>query len=78
MSRLPTLSDDEIVRRARAVFVERCYAARTKEIAAAVGLTVLDLLVGDVARRFMLCEPERPPIERVLRLVEARATVGSA
>ena len=182
MGRALTLSDDELLRRARVVFVERGYAARTKEVAAAVGLTwgalalrfgakrelfrramldpspaseeaegiraaadlpvlleqvradvceqwprrlqyrlaaqgavpdagwlrladglgsalqahaergalrcdipcpelaqlVLDLLVGDVARRFMQGEPESDPrlIGRVLRLVEAHATRG--
>jgi AcrR family transcriptional regulator len=39
MTRRPTLTDDEILRRARAVFVERGYGARTRQIAAAVGLT---------------------------------------
>ena len=39
---------------------------------------VLDLLVGDVARRFMQGEPESDPrlIGRVLRLVEAHSTRG--
>ncbi|HTT12201.1 MAG TPA: helix-turn-helix domain-containing protein [Burkholderiaceae bacterium] len=39
MSRRPTLTDDEILRRARAVFAEHGYAARTSQLAAAVGLT---------------------------------------
>jgi AcrR family transcriptional regulator len=39
MARPPTLTDDEILQRARAVFVERGYGARTAEIAAAVGLS---------------------------------------
>lgn len=39
MARPPTLTDDEILLRARAVFVERGYGARTPEIAAAVGLS---------------------------------------
>jgi AcrR family transcriptional regulator len=47
MSRPSTLSDEEIVARAKAVFVERGYAARTKQIAAAVGLTW-----GAIAQRF--------------------------
>jgi AcrR family transcriptional regulator len=47
MTRRPTLTDDEILRRARSVFVERGYAARTRQIAAAVGLTW-----GAIALRF--------------------------
>ena len=47
MSRRPTLSNEEILRRARSVFVERGYSARTKQIAAAVGLTW-----GAIALRF--------------------------
>jgi AcrR family transcriptional regulator len=47
MSRTSTLSDEEIVARARAVFVEHGYAARTRQIAAAVGLTW-----GAIALRF--------------------------
>jgi len=47
MARHLTFTDDEIVGRARAVFLERGYAARTKEIAAAVGLTW-----GAIALRF--------------------------
>jgi AcrR family transcriptional regulator len=39
MARHPVLTDDEIIRRARRVFLERGYGARTREIAAAVGLT---------------------------------------
>ena len=39
MARRRTMTDEEIVLRARAVFVERGYAARTKDVAAAVGLT---------------------------------------
>ena len=39
MARRPLLSDEEILARARNVFLERGYAARTKQIAAAVGLT---------------------------------------
>jgi AcrR family transcriptional regulator len=47
MTRRPTLTDDEILRRARSVFVERGYGARTRQIAAAVGLTW-----GAIALRF--------------------------
>ncbi|HJV60683.1 MAG TPA: helix-turn-helix domain-containing protein [Albitalea sp.] len=47
MSRAPTLSDDEIVARARPVFVDRGYAAHTRQIAAAVGLSW-----GAIALRF--------------------------
>lgn len=39
MARRPVLSDEEILTRARSVFLERGYAARTKQIAPAVGLT---------------------------------------
>jgi len=39
MARHPSLSDEEILRRARPVFVERGYAVRTREVAAAVGLS---------------------------------------
>lgn len=39
MSRRPAISDEEVLARARAVFLERGYAARTKQIAPAVGLT---------------------------------------
>ena len=39
MAGRPTITDDEILRRARSVFVERGYGARTRQIAAAVGLT---------------------------------------
>ena len=39
MVRRSNLSDEEILARARSVFVEHGYAARTKQIAAAVGLT---------------------------------------
>lgn len=47
MARTATLSDEEILRRARAVFALRGYAARTREVAAAVGLTW-----GAIVRRF--------------------------
>jgi AcrR family transcriptional regulator len=47
MTRRPTLTDDEILRRARSVFVERGYGARTWQIAEAVGLTW-----GAIALRF--------------------------
>lgn len=39
MSRRATLTDDEILQRARAVFAVHGYAARTSQLAAAVGLT---------------------------------------
>lgn len=47
MARTTTLSDEEILRRARSVFALRGYAARTREVAAAVGLTW-----GAIIRRF--------------------------
>lgn len=47
MTRRAHLTDDEIVARARSVFVDRGYAARTQQIAAAVGLTW-----GAIALRF--------------------------
>jgi AcrR family transcriptional regulator len=47
MARPQTLSDEEIAARARVVFVERGFGARTKQIAAAVGLTW-----GAIALRF--------------------------
>ena len=39
MGRHRLLSDEEILRRARAVFVERGYAARTRDIADAIGMS---------------------------------------
>lgn len=47
MARRSQLTDDEIVARARPVFVERGEGARTRQIAAAVGLTW-----GAITRRF--------------------------
>lgn len=47
MSRSPVLSNEEVLRRARAVFVEWGYGARTQQIAVAVGLTW-----GAIALRF--------------------------
>lgn len=47
MARRPMLTDEEILARARSVFVERGYAVRTQQIAAAVGLTW-----GAIAFRF--------------------------
>ncbi len=47
MARTTTLSDEEILRRARSVFALRGYAARTREVSAAVGLTW-----GAIIRRF--------------------------
>lgn len=47
MPRRSQLTDDEIVARARPVFIERGFAARTQQIAAAVGLTW-----GAIALRF--------------------------
>lgn len=43
----PVLSDEEFLARSRSVFVERGYAARSKQIAPAVGLTW-----GAIACRF--------------------------
>ena len=39
MGRSQTLTDAEILRRARPIFVQRGYAARTKDVATAVGLS---------------------------------------
>ena len=47
MSRTPTLSDEVIAARARPLFVERGFGARTKQIADAVGLSW-----GAIALRF--------------------------
>jgi len=47
MNRRPIFTDEEILDRARSVFLERGYAARTKQIASAVGLTW-----GAIALRF--------------------------
>lgn len=47
MARIATLSDAEILHRARMVFARRGYAARTREVSAAVGLTW-----GAIIRRF--------------------------
>jgi AcrR family transcriptional regulator len=47
MNRRPLFTDEQILDRARAVFLEHGYAARTKQIAAAVGLTW-----GAIALRF--------------------------
>jgi AcrR family transcriptional regulator len=64
MARLPTLSDEEIAARTRAVFVECGFGARAKQIAAAVGLTW-----GAIALRFdskrslftrVMAEPAHP------------------
>lgn len=47
MARRPLLTDEEILARARPVFVEHGYAARTRQVARAVGLTW-----GAIALRF--------------------------
>lgn len=47
MARPPTVTNEQIVTRARAVFIERGYAARTHQIARAVGITW-----GAIARRY--------------------------
>jgi AcrR family transcriptional regulator len=47
MARPTIVTDEQIVTRARAVFVERGYAARTRQISHAVGVTW-----GAIARRF--------------------------
>ena len=47
MNRRPVFTDEEILDRARSVFLERGYAARTRQIASAVGLTW-----GAIALRF--------------------------
>src|SRR4030095_10481501 len=65
MGRHRILSDEEILRRARAVFVERGYAARTRDIAAAIGMSwpALVLRFGgkwELFRRAMV-EPIRTP-----------------
>ena len=67
MARRPTLSDDEILRRARPVFVERGYAVRTREVAAAVGLSwpALVLRFGGKQALFRraISDPVRGPFE---------------
>lgn len=65
MGRHRLLSDEEIIRRARAIFVERGYRACTRDVAAAVGLSwpALVLRFGgkwELFRRAMV-EPIRAP-----------------
>ncbi len=54
MARRRIFSDEEILRRARAVFVEFGFGARTKQISAAVGLTwgAIALRFGDKRKLF--------------------------
>jgi len=65
MNRHATLTDEEIVARARRVFVDRGYAARTQQIAAAVGLTwgAIALRFGNKDTLFAraMAGPEAPP-----------------
>jgi AcrR family transcriptional regulator len=67
MARHPILSDEEILRRARPVFVERGYAVRTREVAAAVGLSWPALVLrfgGKLALfRRAISDPVRRPFE---------------
>jgi len=67
MARHRILSDEEILRRARPVFVERGYAVRTREVAAAVGLSwpALVLRFGGKQALFerAICDPVRKPLE---------------
>jgi AcrR family transcriptional regulator len=59
------ITNAEVLERARAVFVERGYAARTKQISAAVGLTwgAIALRFGDKQGLFVraMAEPARTP-----------------
>jgi len=67
MARHRILSDEEILRRARPVFVERGYAVRTREVAAAVGLSwpALVLRFGGKQALFRraIADPVRGPFE---------------
>jgi len=67
MARHRVLSDEEILRRARPVFVERGYAVRTRELAAAVGLSwpALVLRFGGKQALFTraIFDPVRRPFE---------------
>ena len=62
MARRPVISDEEILTRARSVFLERGYAARTKQISSAVGLTwgAIALRFGDKRSLFQraMAEPD--------------------
>jgi hypothetical protein len=67
MARRPVLSDQEILARARSVFGEPGYAARTKQIAAAAGLTwgAIPLRFGSTRAQFAqaMAGPVRWPAE---------------
>lgn len=65
MVRPTTVSDEEVLRRARAVFALRGYPARTREVAAAVGLSW-----GAIIRRF---HDKRSLFDRAMALPEAPA-----
>lgn len=66
MSRPPSLTDDEVLQRARVIFAERGYGARTADVAAAVGLSWPALVFrfggkAELFRRAMadsICAPE--------------------
>ena len=55
MNRRPVLTDQEILERSRSVFLERGYAARTRQLASAVGLTwgAIALRFGDKRSLFL-------------------------
>ena len=83
MGRRFTLSDDEVLLRARLVFLERGYAARTKEISAAVGLTwgALAFRFGDkreLFRRAMLQAADAGPSPGVLASRDLRSVLEHA
>ena len=72
MNRRSGLTNDQIVARARAVFVERGYAARTQQIAAAVGLTwgAIALRFGTKQALFTQAMPADPAlIDGLVRLL---------
>ncbi len=75
MARHPILSDEEILARARSVFVEQGYSARTKQISAAVGLTwgAIALRFGDKRELFTqaMTTPVHLPGEPACTLVGA-------
>jgi AcrR family transcriptional regulator len=79
MARRPFLSDEEILTRARSVFVERGYAASTRQIVAAVGLTW-----GAIAVRFgsnrglfthAMAGPDEPAREQLPRFAAPAGTM---
>jgi AcrR family transcriptional regulator len=84
MNRRPVFTDEEILDRARSVFLERGYAARTRQISAAVGMTwgAIALRFGDKASLFQraMAGPERgagPPTCEVEGRPQRGADLGS-